>query len=83
MLYMIELQYPLENRDDALRYFLQHGTVGYDGRVTLIGAWVATHERIAYAVVEAPDPDEISKACVPLEQFGEISFRPVTSVDQL
>lgn len=83
MLYMIELRYPIEMRDKALRYFLQHGTVGYDGKVTLTGAWVATQDRVAYAVVEAQDPDELTKACAPLTQFGDVSFRPVTSVDQL
>ena len=83
MLYMIELRYPIEQRDKALRYFLQHGTVGYDGRVTLVAAWVATHDHIAYAVVEANEHDELTKACLPLEQFGEVTFRGVTSVDQL
>ena len=83
MLYMIELRYPVERRDQALRYFLQHGTIGYDGKVTLTGAWVATHDHVAYAVVETHDLDELTKACAPLEQFGEVIFRPVTSVDQL
>ncbi len=83
MLYMIELRYPVEQRDQALRYFLQHGTIGYDGKVTLTGAWVATQDHVAYAVVASNDPDEMAKACAPLEKFGEVSFRPVTSVDQL
>jgi hypothetical protein len=83
MFYMVELRYPVEHRDQALRYFLKHGTIGYDGKVSLAGAWVATQHHIAYAVVETQSPDELAKACAPLEQFGEVSFRPVTSVDQL
>ena len=83
MQYMVELKYPLENRDEALKYFLQHGTIGYEGKVTLAGAWVATQDRIAYAVVESGDLAEVEKACAPLKAFGDVTFRPVTSVDQL
>lgn len=83
MLYMVELRYPVEQRDQALRYFLKHGTIGYDGKVTLTSAWVATQDHIAYAVVEAHDREELAKACAPLEQFGKVAVRPVTSVEQL
>ena len=83
MQYMVELRYPLEHRDEALKYFLQHGTIGYEGKVTLASAWVATQDRIAYAIVESGDLAELEKACAPLRAFGDVAFRSVTSVDQL
>lgn len=83
MLYMIDLQYRQEDRDAALRYFWEHGATHYEGEVTVKGAWVATHDLIAYALVHAAAPDEIAKACAPLGQFGKVEYRPVTSVDQL
>jgi hypothetical protein len=83
MLYMVELTYSREQRDAALGYFWEHGLTGYESKVTVKGAWVATQDRIAYALVDAADPDEMSKACVSLEQFGEVSHRRVTSADQI
>ncbi len=83
MLYMVELHYAQENRDAALRYFWEHGATHYEGNVTLEGAWVATQDLIAYALVDAANANEVAKACAPLDQFGEVSFRPVMSVDQL
>ncbi len=83
MLYMVELRYAQEHRDEALRYFWEHGATHYTGDITLNGAWVATQDRIAYALVDACDQNEIAKACEPLGQFGEISFRHVTSFDQI
>lgn len=83
MPYMIDLKYAPEHRDAALRYFWEHGATHYAGDVTLKGAWVATQDRVAYALVDAANADEVAKACAPLEQFGEVGFRHVTSVDQL
>jgi hypothetical protein len=83
MLYMVELRYQPEQRERALQYFQQHGTTGYEGKVTLNGAWVATQERIAFAIVEAASQDEMNKACVPLREFGEVKFLAITSFDQL
>ena len=83
MLYMVELRYSREHRDEALRYFWEHGATHYEGNVTVTGAWVGTQDQIAYALVEAADPDELAKACGPIGQFGDVSFRNVTSVDQI
>jgi hypothetical protein len=83
MLYMVELRYAHEHRDVALRHFWEHGSTHYEGKVTVNGAWVATQDLIAYALVDAADPDEIAKACEPLGQFGDVSFRHVTSLEQI
>ena len=83
MLYMIELQYSPEHRDAALRYFWEHGSTHYVGEMTVKGAWVATREFVAYALVNAADAGEVAQACAPLEQFGKVDYRHVTSVDQL
>lgn len=83
MLYMVELRYTHEQRDAALRYFWEHGATHYGGKVTLNGAWVATQDLIAYALVEATGEDEVSQACEPLREFGEVSFRHVTGADQI
>ena len=83
MLYMVELRYAPENRPDALRYFWEHGSTNYEGNVTLKGAWVASQDLVAYALVDAADADEIAKACSPLERFGSVSQRQVTSIHQI
>ena len=83
MLYMVQLHYSNEQRDAALRYFLEHGAIGYEGKVTLLDAWVATDQHVAYAIVKAERREEIDKACAPLEQFGEVKCNAVTSADQL
>ena len=83
MLYMVELHYTHEHRDEALRYFWEHGSTHYEGKVTVNGAWVATQDRIAYALVEAVDPDAIAEACEPLAHFGDVNFWHVTSVDEI
>ena len=62
MLCMIELQYTREHRDEALRYFWEHGATHYEGKVTVHGAWVATEDLVAYALVDAVDPDELAFA---------------------
>ncbi|MGI9474086.1 MAG: DUF3303 family protein [Rubripirellula sp.] len=83
MLYMVELKYPEEHRDSALDYFWKHGATHYEGKVTLEGAWVATQDFIAYAVVSTKAVEEVEKACEPLREFGEVSYRKVSSLDQL
>jgi hypothetical protein len=83
MLYMIELHYSQEHRDAARRYFWEHGTTHYEGELTIKGAWVATREMIGYALVDAASPDDVAKSCAPLEQFGNVEYRHVTSADQL
>jgi len=83
MLFMVELQYSHEQRDVALDYFWKHGSTHYTGNATIQGAWVATQDLIAFALVDAVDPDTVAKACAPLEQFGTVIYREVTSVDQI
>jgi hypothetical protein len=81
MLYMVELRYTHEQREEALQYFWEHGSTHYEGNVTLMGAWVATQDLVGYALVESVDADGITRACAPLEQFGSVSHRHVTSID--
>jgi hypothetical protein len=81
MLYMVELRYSREHRDAALQYFWEHGATHYEGDVTLRGAWVATQDHVGYALVDAANADGIAAACKPLEQFGSVSYRQVSSVD--
>ena len=83
MLYMVQLEYPPEHRDAALRYFWAHGTTRYEGNVVVKDAWVATQDHVAYALVDAEDDDEITKASAPLEQFGTLAVQQVTSIDEI
>lgn len=83
MLYMVEFRYGVQQRDNALRYVMQHGSIGYAGSATLRSAWVATHDHIAYALVEAQDEKELEQACDPMRQFGEFSFHEVYNLEQL
>jgi hypothetical protein len=83
MLYMVEFRYAREQRDEALEYFWKHGATHYEGNVTLEGAWVATQDLVAYAVVKAADENEMVKACAPLGQFGEVQYRLVTGVEEI
>lgn len=83
MLYMVELKYPREQRESALDYFWKHGSTHYEGKVTLEGAWVASEDDIAYAVISTKAEEEVEKACDPLREFGDVSYRKVSSLDQL
>ena len=83
MLYMVEFRYGVEQRDQALGYVMQHGTIGYAGNATLRSAWVATQDHIAYALVEAKDEDELEQACGPMREFGDFSFHEVYNLEQL
>ncbi len=83
MLYMIELHYAPEHREAALRYFLDHGSTHYEGKVTLQNGWVATKDCVAYVLVRANGDEEVDKACVPLREFGKIYYRHVTSTDEI
>ncbi len=47
------------------------------------GAWVATHEKIGYALVESENDEEVEKACAPMKSIGEITYRRVTSSDEI
>jgi hypothetical protein len=75
---MVEFRSAREYRDQALDYFWKHGATRSEGKVTLEGAWVATQDQIAPAVVKAADENEIVKACEPLRRFGETQYRLVT-----
>ena len=83
MLFLVELKYAYEHREEVLRFFWEHGATRYQGSVALKGAWVATQERIVYALVEAADADEIAQAGEPLAQFGTLTIRQVTSVEDI
>ena len=83
MLYMIELRYEDEHRGDVLEYFWQHGAANYEGKVVLKGAWVATHDQIGYALIESSNDEEVKKACAPINHIGNITFRHVTSTDEI
>ncbi len=83
MLYMIELHYSKEHRENALHYFLDHGAMNYDGKITLQRGWVATKDQVAYMLVRTRGSAEVKKACEPLKEFGEIFFRQVTSTDEI
>ena len=83
MLYMIELRFDPEHRDSALNYFWKHGSRNYEGKVTVQNLWVASQDRIAYALISGWEADEVEKACSPLEEFGEVTVRPVVSSDEL
>lgn len=83
MVYMLELHYDPQQRDAALSYFWKHGTTLYNSHVTVKEVWVATEDRIAYALVDAADAEAIAVASEPLQKYGELHFRPVTSVHEL
>ena len=83
MLYMVELRYAEEHREAALGYLWEHGSTLYESKVTVKEVWVATEDRVAYALVEAAEPGAIDKASKPLAEYGDVSFRHVTSIDEL
>ena len=83
MLYMVELRYAEEHRDEALGFFWKHGSILYDSKVTVKEVWVATQDRVAYALVEAADPEAIAKASKPLGDFGDVRYRHVNSAHEL
>jgi hypothetical protein len=80
---MAELRYDDEHRGEVLDYFWKHGVSNYEGKIVLKDAWVATHERIGYALIESENDQEVEKACAPLNRIGSITFRQVTSTDEI
>lgn len=83
MQFMIELRYTKNHRDAALAYFFEHGATHYEANVTVKDAWIATQDLIAYALVEGEDAEAVAEACAPLEEFGEVSYRRVTSSEEI
>ncbi len=83
MLYMIEVHFKEQHRAAALEYFWQHGSTHYEGKVSVQGLWVASQDHIAYALVQSQDQGEVEKACAPLQEFGQVFARSVTSSDEL
>ncbi len=83
MSFMIELHFSEQHRTEALDYFWSHGACHYEGKVSIKGLWVASGDRIAYALVNADNRDEVDRACRPLREFGEVYARPVASSDEL
>lgn len=83
MLYMIELHFDDTHRDAALDYFWKHGTNNYEGNVSVKKLWVASQDRIAYALIAGREASEVDKACSPLSKFGKVAIRPVVSSDDL
>ena len=83
MLFMIELHYASEHRESAMRYFLDHGSTHYEGKITLENGWVATRDGVAYVLVRTRHEEEVDKACEPLRTFGKIYYRQVTSTDEI
>ena len=82
MLYMVELHYAMEHRDEALAYFWEHGSTHYAGQVAVKDAWISTQDQVAYALVKATNRREIDTACDPLGKFGKIIIREVLAASQ-
>lgn len=80
---MVELRYAEEHREAALAYFWEHGSTLYESKVTVKEVWVATQDRVAYALVEAADLEAIANASKPLAKYGDVSYRHVNSVHEL
>ncbi|MDH3717620.1 MAG: hypothetical protein OES79_05805 [Planctomycetota bacterium] len=83
MLYMVELHYRPEQRDEALKYFQAHGLTHYEGGVSIKDAWVATRDHIAYVVASSNDAARLEQSCEPLSGFGTLTIRPVTDMDRI
>ena len=83
MLYMLELRYSTDTRDEALRYFQEHGVTHYEGGVEVQGLWVATRDHVAYVLVQSEDSGHLDQACGPLARFGTLTRRLVTDSEQI
>jgi len=80
---MLQLQYEEQQSQAALRYLWRHGTTLYEAHVTVKEVWVATEDRVAYALVDAADGEAVAAASQPLQKFGDVLYRQVTSVHEL
>jgi|GEM_PF-3774103 hypothetical protein len=83
MLFMVELTYSPQHRDEALRYVWEHGTTRYEGNIAILNVWVATEDHLAYALVESENAAELEKAYQPFLRFGTIRTRHVMNIEQL
>ena len=59
------------------------GVASHDAKVTVKDVWVATEDMIAYALVDAADPEAMAIATQPLEEYGDVCYRHVTSAKEL
>ncbi len=83
MLYMVQLDFDRNQRENLLGYFQERGLTHYEEAVVLKGAWVSVKEGKAYVLVQSKDVAEVEKACARLTQFAKINFCSVFDVQQL
>lgn len=83
MLYMVQIEYPREQRDALFAYFENHGVTGYTLGVELSGAWVAPDERVAFALVKVANVAAFETERERLTQFGTVTSRHVLNAEDL
>lgn len=83
MLYMVQLDFDRDQRENLLGYFQERGLTHYEEDVVLQGAWVSVKEGKAYVLVQSKDAAEVEKGCARLPQFAKISFCSVLDAQQL
>ncbi len=82
MLFMVEVRYRRETRDEAFNYFEQHGVSGYQAGLTVEALWVASSDFLAYAVVRADDHAAVEHVIQDLKPLAEVQIRPIVGMDE-
>jgi len=83
MLHLVELHYSRETRDALLMYFDEHGVTPDQPGISVVEGWVATEDFIAYLIVKADSAAHLDAAVQKLRQFGQVTHRHVTSIEDL
>ena len=83
MLFMVQIEYTREQRDDLFAYFENHGVTGYSLGVELSGAWVAPEDRVAFALVKVANVVAFETERGRLTQFGNVTSRHVLNAEDI
>ncbi len=81
MLYMVTLKIHAGQRNKAIEEFEARGPNRTPG-VAFRGTWVATHDDVVYALIDARDEPAAEQACQAWSDFGDGKICPVVDIDK-
>ena len=81
MKYMVQFQFKLESKAEALETFEQFGPNRNPG-VTFRSAWIGSNRGVAFVIVESASEELVAKAAESWRTQGEFSIYPVIDIEQ-
>jgi hypothetical protein len=81
MKYMVQFQFKLDSKAEALETFERLGPNRYPG-VAFRSAWISSNRGVAFVLVESAMEESVSKAAELWKGHGEFSIFPVIDIEQ-